>query len=38
VKILNEAKVQEAEGEGYVIHDGIVVIPHNTVLPDNTVI
>jgi glucose-1-phosphate adenylyltransferase len=38
VKILNEAKVQEAEGEGYVIHDGIVVVPHNTILSDNTVI
>jgi glucose-1-phosphate adenylyltransferase len=38
VKILNEAEVQEGKGEGYVIRDGIVVVPHNTVLPDNTVI
>jgi glucose-1-phosphate adenylyltransferase len=38
VKILNEGGVQEAEGDGYVIREGIVVVPHNTIIPDGTVI
>jgi glucose-1-phosphate adenylyltransferase len=38
VKIVNEGAVQEAEGDGYVIRDGIVVVPRNTVIPDGTVI
>jgi len=31
--IKNEAALQEAEGEGYVIHDGVVVIPKDAVIP-----
>jgi glucose-1-phosphate adenylyltransferase len=38
VKILNEAGLQEAEGQGWCIRDGIVVIPKNAVIPDGTVI
>ena len=38
VRITNEAGVTEAEEENYVIRDGIVVIPHNTVIEDGTVI
>jgi len=38
VKIVNEAGVKEAEGPGYMITDGIVVIPVNTIIPDGTVI
>jgi glucose-1-phosphate adenylyltransferase len=38
VHIVNEAGVQEGEGPGYVIRDGIVVVPHNTVIPDGTTI
>lgn len=38
VKITNAANVQDAEGENYVIRDGIVVIPKEAVLPDGTVI
>ncbi len=38
VRILNEAGVEEGDGPGYVIRDGIVVVPKNTVLPDGTVI
>jgi glucose-1-phosphate adenylyltransferase len=38
VRIVNEAGVQEGEGEGYVIRDGIVVVPRNAVIPDDTVI
>jgi glucose-1-phosphate adenylyltransferase len=38
VRIVNEAGLEEAEGKGYVIREGIVVVPHNTVIPDGTVI
>ena len=31
-------KVEEAEGANYVIRDGIVVIPKDSVIPDGTVI
>jgi glucose-1-phosphate adenylyltransferase len=36
VRIHNEAGVREGEGPGYVIREGIVVIPHNTIIPDGT--
>lgn len=37
--VINPAgKPQEADGENYHIRDGIVVIPKNAVVPDNTVI
>jgi glucose-1-phosphate adenylyltransferase len=38
VRILNEGGLQEAEGDGWCIRDGIVVIPKNAVIPDGTVI
>lgn len=38
VKIVNRKNVREAEGEGYSIRDGIVVIHKGAVLPDGTVI
>ncbi|RKY62016.1 MAG: glucose-1-phosphate adenylyltransferase [Candidatus Neomarinimicrobiota bacterium] len=38
VKILNSDKIQNADAENYYIRDGIVVIPKNTTIPDNTVI
>jgi glucose-1-phosphate adenylyltransferase len=38
VVIRNEAGVGEGEGEGYVIQDGIVVVPKNAVVPPGTVI
>ena len=38
VRIVNEAGAKEAEGTGYMIRDGIVVVPHNTVIPDGTTI
>ncbi len=38
VRILNEAGVEEAEGDGWSIRDGIVVIPKNGVIPDGSVI
>jgi glucose-1-phosphate adenylyltransferase len=38
VKILNEAGVQEADGKGYHIREGIVIIPKGGVIADGTVI
>ncbi len=38
VKILNEANVQNADGEFYYIREGIVIIPKNAVIPAGTVI
>jgi glucose-1-phosphate adenylyltransferase len=38
VRVLNEANVQNHDGAGYYIRDGIVIIPKNGVLPDGTVI
>jgi glucose-1-phosphate adenylyltransferase len=38
VRILNEAGVQERDGEGYYIRDGIVIVPKGGVVPDGAVI
>jgi glucose-1-phosphate adenylyltransferase len=38
VKILNETRIQELDGQGYFIRDGIVIIPKNGIIPDGTVI
>jgi len=38
VKILNRDNEQDFECDQYVIRDGIVIIPKNTAIPDNTVI
>lgn len=38
VQILNINNVQNYECDQYVIHDGIVIIPKNATVPDNTVI
>ncbi|MBN2432248.1 MAG: glucose-1-phosphate adenylyltransferase [Acidobacteria bacterium] len=38
VRILNRHNEQDFECDQYVIRDGIVIIPKNTVVPDNTVI
>ena len=36
VTILNENALKEMEGDGYLIRDGIVIIPKNGVIPDGT--
>lgn len=36
VTIRNAAGVQEADGDGWAIREGIVVVPKNSVIPDNT--
>src|SRR5262249_41439932 len=38
VRLVNSRGVEEAEGDNYVIRDGIVVIPRGSVVPDGTVI
>jgi len=38
VRIQNKAGVVEGEGPGWVVRDGIVVVPKNAVLPDGTTI
>jgi glucose-1-phosphate adenylyltransferase len=38
VRILNEAGVQEKDGAGYYIREGIVLVPKNGVIPDAMVI
>jgi glucose-1-phosphate adenylyltransferase len=38
VRILNEAKVENADGQGWYIRDGIVLVPKAGVIPDGTVI
>ena len=38
VRILNEARIQNADGPGYYIRDGIVIVPKNGVLADGTVV
>ena len=37
-RIVNEAGVRHADGQGYYIRDGIVLVPKNGVIPDGTVI
>jgi glucose-1-phosphate adenylyltransferase len=38
VRLVNEAGVQEKDGDGWFIRDGIVIIPKDGVVPDGTVI
>jgi glucose-1-phosphate adenylyltransferase len=38
VRLVNEAAVQEKDGEGWFIRDGIVIVPKDGVIPDGTVI
>ncbi len=38
VRLVNREGVQEAEGDGWVIREGIIVVPKNAVIPDGTTI
>ena len=38
VHILNEERIQNFDGPGYYIRDGIVIVPKNGVLRDGTLI
>ena len=36
VRILEQGRVQEANGAGWYVRDGIVIVPKNGVIPDGT--
>jgi glucose-1-phosphate adenylyltransferase len=38
VRLVNEGGVQEADGQGYYIRNGIIIVPKNAILPDGTVV
>jgi len=38
VQLINKDNKQNEDGDFYTIRDGIIIIPKNTVIPDNTVI
>jgi glucose-1-phosphate adenylyltransferase len=38
VRIVNQARIKEKDGDGYFIREGIVVVPKDGILPDGTVI
>ena len=38
VRIVNKGKIQEAEGPSWVIREGIVLVPKDAVIPDDTTI
>ena len=38
VHIINEERIQNFDGPGYYIRDGIVIVPKNGILPSGTVI
>ena len=38
VRLVNEAGVREASGDGWVIKDGVIVVPKNGIIPDGTVV
>jgi hypothetical protein len=37
-ELINARNVAEEEGENYVIRDGIVIIPLNSIIPDGSII
>jgi len=38
VRLVNSRGLEEAQGDGWAIRDGIVVVVKNAVIPDGTVI
>ena len=38
VRLVNEAGVQEADGDGYYIRNGIIIVPKEGVVGDGTVV
>lgn len=38
VRLLNEAELEDADGDSWFIRDGIIVIPKGAVIPDGTVV
>jgi glucose-1-phosphate adenylyltransferase len=38
VRLVNEAGVQDKDGEGYFIRNGIIIVPKEAIVPDGTVV
>ena len=38
VRLVNESGIVEADGPGYYIRDGIIIVPKNGVVPDGTIV
>ena len=38
VRLVNEGNIQEADGEGYYIRNGIIIVPKEGVVPEGTVV
>jgi glucose-1-phosphate adenylyltransferase len=38
VRLLNEARIDELDGPGYYIRDGIIIVPKNGIITDGTVV
>jgi glucose-1-phosphate adenylyltransferase len=38
VRLVNEANIQEADGDGYFIRNGIIIVPKEGIVPDGTVV
>jgi glucose-1-phosphate adenylyltransferase len=38
VRLVNENRVEEASGDGWIIRDGVIVVPKNAVVPDGTIV
>jgi glucose-1-phosphate adenylyltransferase len=38
VRLVNQNRVETADGDNYFIRDGIIIIPKNATIRDNTVI
>jgi len=37
-RLVNEARVEEADGDGYFIRNGVVIVPKEGVIPPGTVV
>ena len=38
VQLVNQQGLDTAEGDGFIIRDGVIVVPKNGVIPDGTII
>ena len=38
VSLVNESRIMNADGIGYYIRDGIIIVPKNGIVPDGTVV
>ena len=38
VRLINQSGVQHADGHGYVIRNGIIIVPKDGVIPDGTTV